>query len=517
MTAMSSSAVLEKVWKFGLLVALLGAALTVRLHAIEQPLVTFRAIRHYRSAIIARALYYHLASGIPQWAIQVADANRTIQQAGEPPIMEWLAVLAYLVVGREEVAIPRAMASTAWVFGAIPLFFLARRFGSDRSALVAATVYLFLPFGIIASRNFQPDALMTLATLWALLALVRHDERPDGRRLATAIALVGLSTLIKPMSIFLTLPVLISLHLTRAARQDSAAPAARPQRLGLASYRALIVMLALCMVPAGLFYGYNAVFGSFVRDQMHMRFVPHLVFTTFFWAGLLKQIRLVFTLPLFLIALLGIVLARTARGRVLLAFLWVGYAAFAFAFTYHMPTHDYYHWPYIAVVALGVASVVSWLERAIEGRVPSFALGTLTAAACVVIAVLGTRSAWPHLYLPFADHQLANYREIGNLAQHDQRVLFLDPEYGYPLMYHSEVSGDTWPNQDDLAADAIGGAPPIDAKARFNRDYAGFKPHYFVATDLDSLDGQPDLEALLADRAVKISHSHEYHVYKFIP
>ncbi len=33
----------------------------------------------------------------------------------------------------------------------------------------------------------------------------------------------------------------------------------------------------------------------------------------------------------------------------LLAALWIGYAAFAFAFTYHMPTHDYYHWPYIAV------------------------------------------------------------------------------------------------------------------------------------------------------------------------
>ncbi len=507
MTAMSSSAVLEKVWKLGLLLALLVAALTIRLHAIEQPLVTFRAIRHYRSAIIARAFYYHLASGIPQWAIQVADANRAIQQAGEPPIMEWLAVLAYLVVGREEVAIPRAMAATAWVLGAIPLFFLARRFGSDRSALVAATLYLFLPFGIIASRNFQPDALMTLATLWALLALVRHDERPDGRRLATAIVLVSLSILIKPMSIFLTLPVLIGLHLTRP----------RPAGAGLASYRALIVTLAVCMVPAGLFYGYNAIFGNFVRDQMHMRFVPHLVFTTFFWAGLLKQIRLVFTLPLFLIALLGVALAPTARGRLLLTFLWVGYAAFAFAFTYHMPTHDYYHWPYIAVVALGVASVVSWLERSVEGRVPSVALGTLTAAACVVIAVLGTRSAWPHLYLPFADHQLANYRDIGNLAQHDQRVLFLDPEYGYPLMYHSEVSGDTWPNQDDLAADAIGGLPPISAKARFDRDYAGFKPHYFVATDLDSLDGQPDLEAFLADRAVKISHSHEYHVYKFIP
>jgi hypothetical protein len=500
MTAMTGSAVLEKALKIGLAVVLLGAALTVRLHAIEQPLVTFRAIRHYRSAIIARAFYYHLASGIPQWAIQVADANRSIQQAGEPPIMEWLACAAYLLIGHENVAIPRTMAATAWVLGAIPLFFLARRFGSALGALVACTLYLFLPFGIIASRNFQPDALMTLAALSALVALVRQHEQPTSGRRATAIAMVGLATLIKPMSIFLTLPVLIALHLAR---------------LRLAGYRSLVVTLALCMVPAGLYYGYWAVFGNFVRDQMHMRFVPHLVFTTFFWAGLLKQIRLVFTLPLFLIAVVGVALVRSTCGRVMLAALWVGYAAFAFAFTYHMPTHDYYHWPYIAVVSLGVAVVVSRLEQAAAGRVPTMVMGPLIGLTCVVIAVLGTQSAWPKLYLPYADHELAKYREIGELAHHDQRVLFLDPEYGYPLMYHSEVSGDTWPNQDDLAADAIGGAPAIDANARFVRDYAGFKPHYFVVTDLDSLDAQPDLEAFLAHRADVVHQGHEFHVYRF--
>src|SRR6266545_2187489 len=158
---MIRAVVWKNLLKWGLAAVVLAAALGIRLHEIDQPLVTFRAIRHYRSAIIARAFYYHAAPGIPEWAVRVADANRAIQQAGEPPFMELLACASYLALGHENVAIPRAFAATAWVLGAIPLYFLALRVGSARAALVACTLYLFLPYGIIASRNFQPDALMT--------------------------------------------------------------------------------------------------------------------------------------------------------------------------------------------------------------------------------------------------------------------------------------------------------------------------------------------------------------------
>ena len=37
-------------------------------------------------------------------------------------------------------------------------------------------------------------------------------------------------------------------------------------------------------------------------------------------------------------------------------------------FTYHMPTHDYYHLPYIAVVALGV----SMLFARVADRMPQW-------------------------------------------------------------------------------------------------------------------------------------------------
>jgi hypothetical protein len=503
-----------------LVIAGLAAAVSVRLVEIEQPIVTYRAIRHYRSAIIARDFYYHLAPGITAKAVEVADANLHMQQAGEPPLMEWLACLSYLLIGREQVAIPRALAAIAWVIGAIPLWFVTRRFASAAGALAACTLYLFLPFGIVASRNFMPDALMTLVTLFALVALLRHHEQPDPRRRVTAIAVVGLALFVKPMSVFLTIPVLISLNVLR---QRSRAPSGVGVGAGAGvaggvadgSSRDLAIMLAWCFVPPVLYYGWTALFGSLIKDQAHMRFVPELLVTKFFWNGLLTQIQRVFTLPVAIVGWLGIAFATRGTARVLLASLWIGYAAFAVAFTYHMPTHDYYHWPYIAVVALGVGIVVTRLESVLARIAPPRLVAAVLAIGCVGIAIAGVRAAWPRLHVRNAAAQLAQYREIGELTEHDTRALFLDLEYGYPLMYHSEVSGDAWPNQDDLAAEDLGGRPALDANARFARDYADFKPRYFIVTDLESLDAQPDLKTLLAERTEVVRQTGGYHVYKF--
>jgi hypothetical protein len=493
-----------------LAIAGLVAAISVRLVEIEQPIVTFRAIRHYRSAIIARDFYYHLTPGVSAQAVEVADANLHMQQAGEPPLMEWLACLSYLLIGREDVAIPRAIAATAWVIGAIPLWFVTRRVASAAGALAACTLYLFLPFGIVASRNFMPDALMTLITLFALLALLRHHEQPDERRRATAIALVGLALFVKPMSVFLTIPVLIGLHFLR---HRSRAPGGAGS--GAGAWRDLAIMLAWCFVPPVLYYGWTALFGSLIKDQAHMRFVPELLVTKFFWTGMLTQIQRVFTLPVAIVGWLGIAFATRGLARVLLASLWIGYAAFAVAFTYHMPTHDYYHWPYIAVVALGAGIVVTRLESVLARIAPRELVAGVLAIGCVGIATAGVRTAWPRLHVRNAAAQLAQYREIGELTEHHTRVLFLDLEYGYPLMYHSEVSGDAWPNQDDLAAEDLGGRAALDANARFARDYAGFKPRFFVVTDLESLDAQPDLKKLLAEQTEVVRQTPGYHVYKF--
>jgi hypothetical protein len=490
--------------RLAFLLLLLTFAQLVRLQDITQPLVTFHPTRHYRSAVIARHCYYHADSRTPEWRVRVADANREMQPQGEPPIMEWLAAGLYLALGHEDVAYPRALVALTWVLGAIPLYLLALRWSSPATALLAVAVYLFLPYAIVASRNFQPDALMTLASLSALVGVARFFERPTSGRRLFAIGLVALALVVKPMSVFLTIPVILGLGI------------ARPRDTPKVSIPSVFVTAAVPLLPAVLYYGYSTLFGSFAKDQMVMRFVPDLLTTHFFWGGLARQIGRVFTWPLFIVSLAGIMVAPRVQARVVLASLWAGYTGFAVAFTYHMPTHDYYHWPFIAAVALGVAAVAARLERLVVDRLRPAAIQTAAFVGALVIAAVGTSVAWPRLSVPSADAVVTAYREIGELTEHHTNVLFLDLAYGYPLMYHGELSGDSWPASDDLAAEAIGGNPPMSAQDRFARDYAGFQPSYFVATDLPSLDAQPDLRALLTAKTVVVRQTATYHVYKFI-
>lgn len=472
--------------------------LLVRLHEITQPIVRFHPTRHYRSAVLARACYYDIAPGISEQSKKVADANRAMQQAGEPPLMEWAACGAYLLMGHENIVVPRVLAVLIWVSGAIPVFLIAARLASPTAAWLAAALHLFLPYGIIASQNFQPDPLMTVASLWAILALVRHHDEPTRVRFVTAGALVGLAGLIKPMSIFITLPVVAML----ALMQDGTLQ----HRLIAAIELGIVGMLA----PLA-YYGNSALRGTLVQDQMKMRFEPHLMGSMFFWGGLSRMISRVETWPLFILAVIGMVFARDRVARVVLAALFIGYFAFAVAFTYHMPTHDYYHLPYVSVIAIGVAVLLARVETFLPSGVRIIAA---TALAVITLGV-GTVSAWPRLHFDNAAAYEQMYREIGEIAHHDPRVIFLDVEYGFSMMYHAEVSGDSWPNVDDLAAEAIDGRPPIDADARYLRDYADASPTYFIVTDMGSLAAEKDLQAMLAKRTTEVRITSQYRIYKF--
>ena len=473
-------------------------ALWVRALELEQSIVTFHPTRHYRSAVIARACYYDRAPGVPAWARTVAAAGRSMQPSGEIPLMEWAACSAYLALSRENIMIPRALAVAIWIAGAIPVWWMALRLASPAGALIAVALYLFLPYGIVATRNFQPDPLMTLSSLWALVALLRHHDRPARGRFITAAAVVGLAILVKPMSVFLTIPPIVALATLDRSR---------------GSWRRHVVLAALGLLPGAVYYGYDTVFGTLAQDQMRMRFVPQLLPTLFFWDGLARMIGRVLSWPLFILALAGMALAPLTLARRLLAALLVGYAIFAITFTYHMATHDYYHLPYVAVASIAVAALVARIEatrtaRQVRWRQPAVAV------VLVALIAYGVIAARPRLRVEDAAALAEAYAQIGEAAEHSPRMLFLDAAYGYALMYHAQVAGDSWPTLDDLNAERIDGAPAIGADARYERDFADYGPSYFVITDLESLRGEPDLAAMLARRADLVSAAPRYRVYR---
>jgi 4-amino-4-deoxy-L-arabinose transferase-like glycosyltransferase len=483
-----------------ILALLLVAAATIRFQGLSDPLVSFHPLRHYRSALIARSCYYEATPATPAWAVAIARANRDIQQAGEPPLMEWLACAAYRIAGREDLVIPKGLSTVWWIAGAIAVYLIGCRLVSTNGALIATALHLFLPYAIAATRTFQPDSLMTACAIWATFALVRWRDRPTPGRLATAALLSGLALLVKPMSVFVVMPAMFALAFARV-------PGRR-----LVSDGGFWLMAGLALIPPGLYYGASFLFGSLAQDQFQTRFVPSLLITQFFWAGWSRQAHHVFGW-VGLAAVVGTVIAVQPILRRLLQAIWLGYVAFAVAFTYHVPTHDYYHLPFIPIAALAAAAGVDRLCSSL--RWPSGAVFALTGVACVAIAWRGAVLASPGLWLPNAVAIVADYERIGQATGHDGKVVFLDLEYGYPLMYHGQIAGDAWPGIDDLEAERLDGRPPRSAARRFAEDYAGMQPRYFVVTDFASVDAEPELQRLLATTATVVDETPRHRVYRF--
>ena len=94
----------------------------------------------------------------------------------EPPVLEFVVALGYLLLGSEALWIARLIVSLAWCLGGLALFALVKESVSGVPALVALGYYLFLPFGVTASRSFQPDPMMVMWVMLAAYALYRWSE-----------------------------------------------------------------------------------------------------------------------------------------------------------------------------------------------------------------------------------------------------------------------------------------------------------------------------------------------------
>ena len=70
--------------------------------------------------------------------------------------MEYLVANTYRVLGKENIVIPRLYSILFWMLGGVGLYLAAKKLTTLSGAFVALAVYLFTPFGVIASRCFNP-------------------------------------------------------------------------------------------------------------------------------------------------------------------------------------------------------------------------------------------------------------------------------------------------------------------------------------------------------------------------
>lgn len=474
--------------------ALLVWALWLRLDHLTDPPLGFWPVRQYRSALIARGLYYEIDQKVPEPLRRVARENLREQGVLEPPIVESVAAAGYVLAGKEQLWIARLISVSYWLAAGLALCSLVRRLGSTPAAVVATTYFLFARYGVAMSRSIQPDVLMMLGSVVALRAIVMHWQQPTGRRWWTAVALAALAGFIKPPALFFVVPAGVALAVSRRGAGDAVRARDRWPFVGL-----------VC-APAALYSLLGIFAWRFLQGQAALSFQPALVATPAFWAGWLAQIDIVAGRRLVIVSLLALAVAP-ASWRRLLAAQWLGYMLLGLVFTYHMHTHAYYHTPLILVVGLSLAALTDGVLLRTRGALRPAAVTVAVAISLVYAA----RATVTHRWSVEAEswnfsHVVSMFEEIGSLTGHSASVVVIEEWPNLPLRYHAHVAGIGW-----VAAGAGHNMTPAQ---RFREWYLPRSPSHVIVLDMGRLKRDTALRDFLYGSFPVISDSREYVVFE---
>ncbi len=495
-------------WRLLLISFMFLASFGIRLYHLNAPPLDYHAVRQYHSLIIAKSLYYdtlsqETSSAIPGWKKQIAGLNRQRQRVWEPPIMEGLTVVGYHLAGGEYFWIPRLLAAILWCLGGVFLYQIAQRINDLKSgaAVFSTAFYLFLPFGVSASRSFQPEPLMIMALVASIYVMLRYYELPSTSRLFLTAAVWALAFLIKGISVF---PILISFLFIGMNVPGYRQVVFRVQTL---------ILLVGALLPTILFYTYGIFISKSLLGVATGNILPHILLLPSFWKGWVEQIGTVVGYTALVGAFLGTLLLREGLPRGLLLGLWCGYVAFGLIFSYPVHTHDYWNLQIVPIAALALGPLAALIIHHICRMNPHWfwqvtLVGILLFAA-LILFVLARPKSLPTVL----ERKVQVAQEVGTLVSHSTRTIFLSSDYGLPLEYHGELSGVPWPITSDLEWEKLAGVKTLAAKELYRTRFQVDSPEYFIVLDLAEFDAQPDLRDFLTRNFHVFAHSDDYLIF----
>ncbi len=478
------------------LVVIFALGLGIRFYDLTDLPLDFTSTRQMFSALKARSMYYAMlpeSVNVPEWQRSLAAKQTTA--VIEPPIIETVTAVSYLLFG-ENLWIARIYSILFWAIGGIFLFLLARELASTEGALIALLFYLFQPYGVIASRSFQPDPLMTAMIVVAAWALYRWRSSPTWKWAISAGALVGMAIFVKNVAVFplgmAALTVVLERGLLTALKDRKTW---------------LVALLSIAPVTV---YTLLGIYSGFLTGQFAFRFFPELWSTAAFYLQWLGQIDGVAGLGAFSVAIVGLFVAGR-RAMVFLAGLWLGYFAFGMAFGYHITTHDYYNLIIIPLVALSLAPVTQALLAHANslrvGWVPRVILSTLV---CLMVAI----QIW--------NVQVALIREdwrpdvlfwqalSAKMGPDSGKVLTISQDYGYRLAYWGWQDVDAWYTAGDLELRALDGRE-INTSQRFEDRVLGKK--FLVITQIKNFDSATNIKTYVTQHFPIFAQGRGYIIY----
>lgn len=468
------------------------AALAIRLYDLTDLPLDFHPTRQLVSYIKARGLYYETQpDGVSTWKLETAIRMAKLKADVEPVVFEHLVAFTYRFTG-EQVWVARVYSSLFWLIGGIFLFLLARQFVPFEGAFVATTYFLIFPYAILGSRSFQPDPLMVMLTLsfwwmfarWCDLTSSTPPER-RGRLWMNALLaglLGGLAIFIKFSAAFFVIGGALGLALSRFTFRD------------MLRNVQVWILGALGALPALLYLVYGIFIRGDLASQFKGRFVPALLLSPYNYLQWETKASMAAGGIFIMLGLLGFFLVKDRRLRIFLFGLWVSYILFGLFFDYHIATHDYYHLPFIPIVGLSLAPLGDWFFA----RLAETTAQRWMKSAVYVILIYGLFSViWDvRNQMKAVDYrpEAAMWEQIGEQFDDATRVVALTQDYGSRLQYWGWRTASTWPYVGDVGyANMRGGVFSFDDL--FNQ-YSS-KMHYFLVTDFDEFNRQPELKERL--------------------
>ncbi len=473
--------------RYGALLALavlLLIGLGIRLYDLTDPPLDFHETRQLGSAAIARGIYYRILPSASEDVVDLAIGLADQTPVYEPRIMETLTAMSYLVAGGEFLWLARVISSVFWVLGAIGLYILAKNLTSSAGGLTAVAFYLILPYGVIASRSFQPDPLMTAMIVYAFLAIWRWSEEPTDRRAALAGVVSAAAILTKAVAAFPVLGAIVAAGLgvvgIKRVWRD----------------RQLWLMLVICVLPTLVYYLFLTPGGPGGFFSFWVISLSGLLREPFFYVRWVQQVEFVIGFGWLIVGLAGTLLIGRRVGRIMLVGAWVGYLAYGLALPFQIMTHDYYHLMLVPMVALGLAAWGAYAYSVVAER--HWAWGI---AALAVVAFAAVFQLWEARVTLAAENyrlEAEGWRRLENKMPSDGGILAISHGYGTRLRYYAWTGTNQWPGVADIGLDALRGGGEFDYEAEFDRRTSGYS--YFLINNFAELDSQPELKGILYEQ-----------------
>ncbi len=477
------------------------AAFGLRMIDFDDPPLDFHPARQMHSALMARGFYLQSGGYMDDHS---AEYNRDAKILGileawiEPPIYEKLTAGLYHLFGSVDLRIPRFTSILFWLIGGIALALLTDELLGTAGMVGALGWYLFFPYGVIASRSFQPDIPMVCLLLWTMFLLKKWIARQDSLKWALATGIcAGLCILIKQVAAF-------PLGLALASGLISAGNIKKT----LKNWRVWIAAV-LSLAPMLLYNYWGYFIKGFLVQQYQGRFFLSELISPAFYVRWMRMIDQTFTIPLFFGAVLGIFMLRERSCRVSWIAYFVGYLLYGMSLPHHIGTHDYYQLLIFPFIAVGLASLGKCTARGIMKAARKQSRLIPAAGVLCAVVLCGWWAAdsvmtmhrddfreWPERWMDWIDELEPFENRISTIGIMD--------DYGGGMTYWGLHNPMIWDTSVEKMDD-------FDALVKLNTTFWNYK--WLVVTDLEKFYEQPRLQRYLNETASVYRQGPDYIIF----